>query len=446
MLQLANKVQVGSVGGGDPTLAIYYDFTQPSLSAAVLRGPVPTMTRSTTANYFDSNGVMQTASANTPRLASHLYNGTAWVNRGYLCEPRSTNLCLRSEELDHSYWTKTRCSITENSETPPNGGQAFNFVEDSTASTTHTLQTDTMTVTSDNRLAGSIYAKANGRQWIQIYITDHPSTWSIGAYFDLQNGVVGQTRDIGDGAIVSKTMEDMGNGWYRLRISADPPTGKTTARLYVVASDGDGDQTVDGSGSNSYILSGAQLEERTEWDCLPSSYIATSTATVTREVDRLEASSGIQELFNLSAGTMACDFDCADATQGMTYGEFCRADTTNEVLSLRSTHGNGYSYMYVNVLSGSDGLGNINAQLDDYGTYLQTGAWQLNDAISPRDGVMSPVDTTVDVLAGPITRFGVGCTPRSTSQNSIHNGHIKYIAYWNVRKPDPFVLAPVIDY
>jgi len=48
------------------------------------------VSRASTATYFDSSGVLQTAAINTART-NYTYNGSSWVNSGTLLEPAATN-------------------------------------------------------------------------------------------------------------------------------------------------------------------------------------------------------------------------------------------------------------------------------------------------------------------------------------------------------------------
>ena len=59
-----------------------------------------THTRATSATYVDANGILQTAAINEPRVGHHIWNGSAWVDEGYLHESEArTNLLLNSDTL-----------------------------------------------------------------------------------------------------------------------------------------------------------------------------------------------------------------------------------------------------------------------------------------------------------------------------------------------------------
>lgn len=68
-----------------------------------------TFTRTGTATYVDSAGLIQTAATGVPRLGNHVWSGSAWVNEGILLEVKAaTNLLLNSNALS----TQTTPALT----------------------------------------------------------------------------------------------------------------------------------------------------------------------------------------------------------------------------------------------------------------------------------------------------------------------------------------------
>jgi hypothetical protein len=64
--------------------------------------------RASTATYVDSDGVLQTAAINEPRIGHHVWDGSGWVNKGILHESESrTNLLLNSDDLETQVVTVT---------------------------------------------------------------------------------------------------------------------------------------------------------------------------------------------------------------------------------------------------------------------------------------------------------------------------------------------------
>jgi hypothetical protein len=106
----------------------------------------------------------------------------------------------------------------------------------------------------------SIYAKAGSTDWIAIQM------WSNHfAYFDVANGVVGNS-----GSVIDASIEAAGNGFYRCSISYN---ASSVGNLWVYVIDGNGSTSVT-SGKNVYLQS-AQLER----GLVATDYIETTTTT-----------------------------------------------------------------------------------------------------------------------------------------------------------------------
>jgi hypothetical protein len=68
--------------------------------------------RASTATYFDSNGVLQTAGSGVARSNAYGYDTSGALKPiGLLLEAGATNLLLRSEEFDNAAWGKTGATI-----------------------------------------------------------------------------------------------------------------------------------------------------------------------------------------------------------------------------------------------------------------------------------------------------------------------------------------------
>lgn len=188
--------------------------------------PRVTHTRASSATFVDSSGVLRSA---------------------------VTNLVLRSEEFDNASWSKTNSSITSNATTAPNGTiTADALIEDTAASTHVALQT--YGVTTGTTYTLSCYAKAAGRNFAQLLFIGGFAS-NITAIFDLTNGSVGTTA----GSPVTAAVA-VGNGWYRLSITATTISTITTSiqlRPAITSSAAN----YQGDGTSGLYLWGAQLEQ-----------------------------------------------------------------------------------------------------------------------------------------------------------------------------------------
>lgn len=175
----------------------------------------------------------------------------AWRTEiGGLVQRTPYNLLTFSEQFENSVWTKTRCSITTNSITSPNGTiTADTVVEDTTASASHPVS---RAVTFNAGLQTfSVYAKAANRSWIHIALL---STANAFAYFDLSNGTVGTI-----GSATTASIQSIGDGWYRCIMSATTAAGSNTLGIYPASADANNVYT--GNGTDSIYIWGSQLVE-----------------------------------------------------------------------------------------------------------------------------------------------------------------------------------------
>jgi hypothetical protein len=248
-----------------------------------------TFARAASANagyYIDRDGVLKKATTDVlrPTWLDPLATGTR--SAYLLTEPAATNIVLQSSVLGTT-WTATRSSIGANADTAPDGtATADRLIEDATAANTHFAAQGSLTITADVNVAVSIHAKAGTRSWVILQLSDATSTDAFQVSFNLATGAVGTTALAGTGTLVSKSIEALANGWYRLNLVGNIGNGRTSVIARVFLAEGDNDATYDGDGASYISLWGGDVVNN---QSVVSSHIETTTVAATRAVDKMSA-------------------------------------------------------------------------------------------------------------------------------------------------------------
>ena len=255
-----------------------------------------TFARASSATYFDSSGVLQTASTDAPRFD---YDPVTLQPRGILIEELRTNLLRYSSDFTNAVWVNLAVVVTANNIVAPDGTlTAESLLEDSTNNFHQTSQIV-------NPVAGtytaSVYAKQAGRRFVTVTPVNQEAAYTDGvnrtATFDLQTGAI--TQVFGSGT--SATITDAGNGWYRLTCTVTTNNASTsgpTIRLSNSPTPNSGLGYADDGTSGIYIW-GAQLEA----GAFPTSYIPTVASQVTRSADVASVNT-LSPWYNASEGTL----------------------------------------------------------------------------------------------------------------------------------------------
>jgi hypothetical protein len=252
--------------------------------------PRITFTRASGGSYVGADGLIKYAGVNEARFDHDPLTGESL---GLLVEEARTNLLLRSEEFDNSYWAKDAISIIPNQIIAPDGTlTADKIIGNSSTSIGNMARL--FSFTSGTSVTYSIYAK-KGEIDIFTYLQTNFAFGGTGGNrsvtFNLTNGTVQQDAQ-GDTGIFGR-IQNVGNGWYRCIATITPTSTVNSSMQYVrFLSTGDGVSGI-------YIW-GAQLEVGT----FPTSYIPTQASTRTRAVDNAQITGrNFSSFSNLNEGT-----------------------------------------------------------------------------------------------------------------------------------------------
>jgi hypothetical protein len=252
-----------------------------------------TFTRASTATYLDSDGLLKSATTNTPRIE---YDADG-NKLGLLIEEARTNSFTNSEDFTNAVWIKSGVTVTSNTISAPDGTTTADLIEKTTADSTTPAQATSATA---------------GQTWVwSVFVKDDASTGWLRLRSDNSGSVVNvfvnyKTGVVGTGGLIAGVL-DFGNGWKRVyAVRTTPNTNTTSFSICPVPADGGGDPT----GESVYFW-GAQLEAGS----FPTSYIPTAGATATRAADVASIPTSAFG-YNQKAGTVVCEFDTQFGTTG----------------------------------------------------------------------------------------------------------------------------------
>jgi len=282
-----------------------------------------TFTRASTGTRIAPTGLIEEVPSGDSRLDYDLLNGKVVNCPHYLLEPASTNIIPYSEDLTQAtIWTPTRCNITANQITSPDGALNADLLTVTDGSIENYVQTSALTVSGTKQTA-SFFVKKGTSDFCHILLWD---TSNDGArqWFDLNNGIVGTSTTFGSGVSVdSAQIINYGNDWFRCIAVFN--NSNTTVRFRMSASNSNGG-TTSTIGKTIYIW-GAQLEVSS----YPTSYIPTNGTAITRAAESATGS-GNAATFNDSEGVLMAEI-AALANDGTFRAiSLSSGSTTNRVL------------------------------------------------------------------------------------------------------------------
>ena len=182
-----------------------------------------------------------------------------------LSEPQRANLNLYSQGFDNAYWNKQNASITASAGISPDGtNNAFKLNANATTNMHIIFRSNLY----NGQAAVSVFAKKGEYDYF-LFRIDEPATTVT--YFNLANGTVGA---VGSGH--AAYIEPYKDGWYRCTTVFN----KNIVNYCLGVTNTNGSSPALEADKGIYIW-GSQVEAGT----FPTSYIPTTSATVTRPLD-----------------------------------------------------------------------------------------------------------------------------------------------------------------
>jgi hypothetical protein len=160
-----------------------------------------------------------------PTTTAAINGANAFVTKWYDQSGIGDNLVLQSETFGNASWTKNICTVAENVGVDPFGGNNADKILEQTATAQSPALSQTFSVSAGTTYVVSIYAKAAERNFVLV-----------NAQFGGIDYV--QLIDLTTGSVVANlanppyTVENAGNGWWRLAVFFTAATSGT-ATVYV---------------------------------------------------------------------------------------------------------------------------------------------------------------------------------------------------------------------
>jgi hypothetical protein len=371
-----------------------------------------TCTRATpaAAYYTKADGTLMSFAPNVIRYGTN----------GLLVEEARTNLALRSQEFDNAYWTKTNITVTPDAVNAPDGTLTADAYIPNAGIVGVDIRRAAITVVNGSAYTLSIYAKIGtlvGFPWHELTATDGVTTWR--AWFNLSTGAKGTSA----GSPTSYNITALANGWYRLDMTMT--MGAVGLGIFFSTRNGDGTSgtiTGDGTSPSCYIW-GAQLE----LGAFATSYIPTTTVSVTRAADKVQVTSFGTFPYAVT-GTLYANatllFVSAASQDAWQFDD----NSTSNFIALNANNAAGSMNFNINSGAATQCLITTSATLTAGVPIKLAGAYAANDFMASATGLLGTPDVSGTIPT--VTQVTIGSRHNSTN---ILNGYLSRIAYWNSR-------------
>jgi len=405
-----------ALSSGSRTLGIKLDTSGDEVyvwgAQLEVRSSMTAYTATTTQPITNYIPVLQTAAAGVARFQHTPTTGAA---DGLFIEEQRTNSLTYSEDFSDSDWSKTRSSITSNTIVAPDGTLTGDkLVEDTTASNTH-LMTQNVSLIANTVYTASVYVKAGERTRFRLQNASVVNWATVGdAYFDLSAGTVIS----GTG-----TITPVGNGWYRCSITGTFGGSNASGGVNIILVSTGTTTSYTGDGYSGIYLWGADLEA----GGYPTSYIPTTSASVTRNADAASmVGTNFSDWYNAAEGTLYAEANTPESAATYVFADMNSNSLTNYIR--QSTASNGTSNQLVLTDNGAiTASPSVTVTLGSM--RKMAGAYIVNSVQQSVNGSLGTEDSSATVPAG-LTQLNIGS--RSTGANAV-NGTIRKIAYYPQR-------------
>ena len=274
--------------------------------------PRITFTRSSTATYVSSNGLIKTAPVDEARFD---HDPETLESLGLLIEESRINVSRFSEDFSNTtYWTPTSQTVLSNATLSPDETvTADNVIPAAGTNSVRYLyyNANPYTMSVSTVYTSSIFVKKNGLRYFAFQVHDNSFGSGHRAGFDLDNGIVvaSTVNNMGSGTGATASIVSYPNGWYRCIITGTTaPTGTSGRTAFSFTSSLDANASVSAITADG-ISGGYVWGMQVEAGSFPTSYIPTAGSSATRAQDNVSISgASFNNFYNQTEGTIVSRF------------------------------------------------------------------------------------------------------------------------------------------
>jgi hypothetical protein len=385
--------------------------------------PRITFTRTSSATFMGRDGLVKIAPANSARF-DHLYNSTTGEveSLGLLVEEQRTNLITNSQGtgMDDPNWGTNSNSviIQTNSTIAPDGTLTANKVSASTVSELHLFNSNIFSATSGTTYTFSCFFKPAELSWV-YFRTGGTPFGSNGFIFNITDGSLGvQVNTLDSSPIIVKYP----NNWYKISITKTA-TSTGNGLLQIIVPNGNSTSIFSGDEISGFYVWGAQLEA----GAFPTSYIPTTTSTVTRTADNVSmVGENFSSWYNQSEGTIFSNSNTMSSTLLPIVASFNDGTNLNRIQIGRTNQNNLSMRVYVvdNNIEMVSQLGRATTTVNQFSENIFS--YKTNDFIGAVDGILTSSDTSGSIPV--VNKLDIGGFSVFPSYSI--NGRISQLTYY----------------
>lgn len=418
-------------------MAISQNFSniRPSLNLNFARSktldPRIDVSRTTTATYVESNGLIESVNTDEPRFDHDPVTGECL---GLLIEQSRDNICFYGTTIQN-FTARNSATTTANAATAPDGTTTATRLQSSGSSTGYYDDNNGKTYTSGKTYTFSCFFKANGTDEVVILLyganwTGADGVSNVVGKFDLTNGTTidadadgnNTTRNPSGGAKI----ESYPNDWYRCSITETCSTTHTQIHQYIRSTGDNGD----------IYAWGYQIEENSYASSL---IITTTNATVSRGNDNYKIDgTNFSDFYNPSESSIYVRFNIKGPFLSSGYNKLYEiSDGTADNRYQTLLNGENSSIYESFLIAGSNNL-NFNASTITFGSFHEVvagfGTSYKRYAYNASGILDTNTDTSIGISTFSPTQLKIGS---QESPNSRHlNGYISQLVYYPTKLTD----------